>query len=82
VVVLPLERTEFARWDSIFIKQLFAEENDFLNPTFQPSVVIPSEAEGSAFRGHKKQIPPLRCAPVGMTGFGGVSKFIPDSSGA
>jgi hypothetical protein len=44
-----------------------------LNPTLPPSVVIPSEAEGSAFCGHKKQIPPLRCAPVGMTGFGGVA---------
>jgi hypothetical protein len=32
--------------------------------------VIPSEAEGSVFHGRKKQIPPLRCAPVGMTGFG------------
>jgi hypothetical protein len=31
--------------------------------------VILSEAEGSAFYGRKKQIPPLRFAPVGMTGF-------------
>jgi hypothetical protein len=33
----------------------------------------PSVAEGSAFHGRKKQIPPLRCAPVGMTVFCGVA---------
>jgi hypothetical protein len=38
-----------------------------------PALSMPGQAlsvaEGSAFHGRKKQIPPLRCAPVGMTSF-------------
>jgi hypothetical protein len=73
VVVPPLERTEFARSHSIFTKQLFAQGNGLLNSAIPPSVVILSVAEGSAFHGREKQIPPLRCAPVGMTVFCGVA---------
>jgi hypothetical protein len=52
-----------------FIEWLFAYGNSLLNPALPASVVILSEAEGSAFHGRKQQIPPLRCASVGMTSF-------------